>query len=552
MPNARVLELDKGRALKPHLGSRASGSTLTRRPRAHRRPRPLTIVVAAGGLVLTGIFTWAASTANQNDDNRLLQLQTRQVASTLGMALPSVQSKLEDGLAVATLSGSRSTFRAFAMNQPTGTAKFVSESLWERTSSGATMLTYSGSKPRLVQDGLATRFFQRLPPTSELRVSDILGGSSPRLGYAEQAPGSTRFIVYAESAIPSGRKLAVPKSSPFGALRYAIYLGKRPQPSNLIAASVATPVTGQKAVASVPFGNTTITVVATPSTELTGTLSSSLPWIVLGVGLLLTIATAATVEYIGRRRREAEQLAGYVNELYGEQRSIATTLQHALLPEALPEIPGMEIAARYVAGADGVEVGGDWYEVVPLGKGRFVFVVGDVSGRGLRAASVMASLRFASRGFALEEHPPSAIIDQLRKTLDFGTEVNFATVLCGLVHVPSREVVLANAGHLPPILCHNGSARIMDVHPVPPIGVRTSREAHSTVVTVPAGSTLLAYTDGLIERRREDIDSGIQRLEKSVVRNTSSIELLLDKVITDLTGEAPSDDVALLGMRWAK
>jgi serine phosphatase RsbU (regulator of sigma subunit) len=132
--------------------------------------------------------------------------------------------------------------------------------------------------------------------------------------------------------------------------------------------------------------------------------------------------------------------------LYAEQRSVAETLQHSLLLQALPSVSGVEIAARYLPGAEGVDIGGDWYDVVLLGGDRFAFVVGDVSGRGVRAASVVASLRFAARGFALEGHGPATILGHLARTLDFASEGRFATVLCGVIDTGRRKMVLGDAG----------------------------------------------------------------------------------------------------------
>jgi len=528
----------------------ARAKTVSVLPAGRRAPRRLSVIVAAGGLALTAVLAWTASTANHSSNNRLLRLQVRQTVSALSSALPSVQSQLVDALKVATATNSSSIFKSFVSDEAGGKGEFTSLSLWQRGGTGTKLLTFVGAEPELVLDGAARSFFAHVRPSATLQVTGILKSSSPRLGYAEMEPGETHYVVYAESALPASRKLVVPSSSAFSDLNFALYLGKRQLPSQLIEASVTTPIRGLHAVASLPFGNTAITVVGTPTTQLTGTLSASLVWIVVIIGAVLSLASATTVEYVARRRWIAERLAEDVARLYAEQHSIAETLQRAILPEQIPAIAGMEIAVRYLPGVNGVDVGGDWYDVVPLEEGRFVFVVGDVSGRGVKAAAVMASLHYASRGFALEGHPPEGILEQLAKTLDISRDEHFATVLVGLVDVARHQVTIANAGHLPPVLCSANKAAVVPIQPGSPIGISNRLTVEPLLVTVEAHATLIAYTDGLVERRGESLDEGIGRLQIAAERNTSTLEELLSGIVTDLTMDAPDDDIALIGLRW--
>ena len=142
-----------------------------------------------------------------------------------------------------------------------------------------------------------------------------------------------------------------------------------------------------------------------------------------------------------------EQLGG----LYGEQRTIAETLQQALLPRTNPSIPNLEIATRYVAGTVGVDIGGDWYSTLPIDDAHFAFVIGDVSGRGIDAASIMARLRFTIRAYLLEGHAPDTVLEMCSHQLDIEYDGHFATVLVGVGDLETRRVVLANAGHPRPI-----------------------------------------------------------------------------------------------------
>ena len=155
---------------------------------------------------------------------------------------------------------------------------------------------------------------------------------------------------------------------------------------------------GRRASVTVPFGDSQLLVVMSPRTELGGTLLARLWWILAIIGGLLTASAAALVARLSLRRRDAESLAAENARLYSRQRSVAQTLQHSLLMETFPPVDGLDFAARYIAGVDGIDIGGDWYDVVDLENGTVLLVVGDVSGRGLEAATTMASLRYAARG----------------------------------------------------------------------------------------------------------------------------------------------------------
>jgi serine phosphatase RsbU (regulator of sigma subunit) len=293
-----------------------------------------------------------------------------------------------------------------------------------------------------------------------------------------------------------------------------------------------------------------LTLTTSARTSLTGSLGVILPWSAAVGGTLITLLAALLIERLVRRREGAERLTSEIGRLYIEQRSVAETLQKAILPQRLPAVPGMQIAVRYLPGAGGADVGGDWYDVVPLDDGRFVFVVGDVSGHGVRAAAMMASLHYASRAYALEGHPPAVILDQLTRTMDIARDGHFATVLCGLVDVRTREVTLANAGHLPPVLCGDRGASLVTAKPGSPIGIPGLAPFEPAIVTAAARDTLIAYTDGLVERRGETLDTGMERLMDAATRDSSSLEDLLSSIITELTGDSPADDIALIGLRW--
>jgi serine phosphatase RsbU (regulator of sigma subunit) len=275
------------------------------------------------------------------------------------------------------------------------------------------------------------------------------------------------------------------------------------------------------------------------------------------VGILLSIGAGALTVRLIQRRRNAEDLAGRLEraleenqQLYAEQRNIAQTLQHALLPDDLSDLGGAEASGRYEPGEQGVEIGGDWYDVIPAGDQRLLVVVGDVSGHGLAAAATMASLRYAIHAYAAQNDPPATILTKLSSLLTVTTSRQLATVLCALVDVEGRTLTVTSAGHLPPLLISDGRGEYVDGVVGLPIGVENDATYTSTTVAVPPAATFLAFTDGLIERRGESLDQGLARLREAAVADDLDLPELLAAVVAELRQGPAEDDTAIVGVRW--
>ena len=316
------------------------------------------------------------------------------------------------------------------------------------------------------------------------------------------------------------------------------------------------PIRTQHASISIPFGNNSFTFVVTPRHPLVGSFPQRLPWLIAIVGVLLSIGAALLTMRLIQRRRHAEDLADSLEQiaeenrrLYSEQRSIAQTLQHALLPEALPKVLGVETGARYEAGSEGVDIGGDWYDLIALDDHRLLLVVGDVSGRGLRAAATMASLRYAIHAYAAQDDPPATILTKLSKLVNVGRTGQLATILCALVDVEAHKLTVTSAGHLPPLLISNGTGTFVKSAVGVPIGVNSRATYTSTAVSTPPAATLLAFTDGLVERRGESIDAGLQRLQTAATGNHCDLDQLLGRLLEELRHDG-DDDTAIAGLRW--
>jgi serine phosphatase RsbU (regulator of sigma subunit)/anti-sigma regulatory factor (Ser/Thr protein kinase) len=227
------------------------------------------------------------------------------------------------------------------------------------------------------------------------------------------------------------------------------------------------------------------------------------------------------------------------------ERTAAAALQRSLLPAALPSVPGLELAARYVPGGGG-EVGGDWYDVFDLPSGRLCVVVGDVVGRGLQASVAMGRLRSAVRAYALLTEDPAELLRKLDAQVQHFERGVVATVLCAIVEVAQSVVWVASAGHPPPARClPGGSGELVELDPAPPIGLTPLRHRHPVAVELPPGSCLVLYTDGLVERRREALDVGLARLTEAL--RPGPADQLCARIMGRLIGsETSADDVALL------
>lgn len=230
---------------------------------------------------------------------------------------------------------------------------------------------------------------------------------------------------------------------------------------------------------------------------------------------------------------------------------IAETLQRSLLPDRLPEIPGVLMAARYVPASAGMEVGGDWYDVVQLPGGHVAVAIGDVAGHGLRAAATMGQLRMALRAYAIQEHSPVRVMGRVRELVQRLIPAEMATLLYLVFDPDTGSVTFSNAGHLPPLLVDDdGGVRYLEEGLAPPLGAGSHPDYDvEAAAHVAPGSTLLLFTDGLVERRGISIRSGLARLEQEASASAPDLDGLCDHLLASLLEKEVADDVALLALR---
>ena len=252
---------------------------------------------------------------------------------------------------------------------------------------------------------------------------------------------------------------------------------------------------------------------------------------------------------VGLLERAADRIALAVDR--ARQHTVADLLQRTLLPARLPDLPGLEMAARYLPGSDETHVGGDWYDVVLLPHGRVGIAIGDVVSRGVRAAAVMGQMRIALRAYALDGDGPGPVLDRLDRLVRGMGEREMATVAYAVLDPAEHTMTLGLAGHLPPLLISgSGEARLVEATRSRPVGVAAARRYEETTVPIERGDTVVLYTDGLVERRGASIDDGLERLvaSGSAVARLDPDELC-DRLLADAEASAVPDDVAVLAVR---
>jgi serine phosphatase RsbU (regulator of sigma subunit)/anti-sigma regulatory factor (Ser/Thr protein kinase) len=231
-----------------------------------------------------------------------------------------------------------------------------------------------------------------------------------------------------------------------------------------------------------------------------------------------------------------------------EERRIAETLQRQLLPQELPAIAGLELACRYLPAA-GTSLGGDWYDAFTLSGGRVALAVGDVVGHGVAAAAVMAQLRTALRAYAAEGHPPGVVVESVNRLMWNLGPTAMTTLAYSVLDPAEEELELIVAGHPPALLiAGDGTARYLPLQGAMALGASQGSRYRSQTLPFAAGSTLVLYTDGLVERRGTSIDTGLERLRANC-EGIDEVDELCVHVLDSMVAGEPADDVALVAAR---
>ncbi|MGW6417354.1 SpoIIE family protein phosphatase [Streptomyces sp. NPDC055055] len=342
---------------------------------------------------------------------------------------------------------------------------------------------------------------------------------------------------------PLGRTLAFPPNAPYT----RALCERRPFVVTEFDAQAIAPAAGHSATPAELLGLGVHSFMMTP---------------LLARGVVLGLATFYRTRPVGPYTDDEVALAGELAaraavcvdnaRLYRREHDTAAVLQRSMLPQHITPPPGIEVAHRYLPASDVNEVGGDWYDVIALEDGRAALVIGDVMGHGTAAAAVMGRLSASVRALARLELAPEDMLHQLEAALSDLAEPMIATFLSVVVDPATGLCRITRAGHPPPAAVHpDGTVHLLDVPPGLPLGVGGS-DFTTTEVTLPLGSLLVLYTDGLVEARSSDIDERLAELTDLLAAPVPSLTDLCDRLVTHLVPASADDDIALLITRINK
>jgi hypothetical protein len=523
------------------------------RPAARRRLlRSVSVLALVVALLGTAVAGWFARLVVDDQQHRLLTERTDEVALLMSSAISTIPAQLsaQGGILRAT-NGSRPAYERAATND-LGASTTQTFAWLRRSPDGGSYEVLAAAGPGLAEGDVvtdpATRQALDRAMTQQSMVATRVHGADRRLGFAlgpPAAPAGT--VVYRESALGPVRPPQAAGTAPFSELDVAIYATPTRRAGQvLVSTTDALPMDGDTRTRPLAAGASKWVLVVQARGPLVGRLADSAPTGILVVGLLGSLLIAAVIESTARRRDAA--LA-----LYAGEHQLAETLQRSLLPQ-LPDLPGLDLAARYLASGSGQMVGGDWFDVFPVHGGRVGVAVGDVIGHDLAAASAMAQIRATLRAYAVDGDPPVTVVTRLDHLVDTFALTQLVTVMYGVLEPSaadgSRLFRWTNAGHLPPLLRHpSGRVEPLAGGDSVVIGAPIAAAHAQAERVVRPGSTLVLFTDGLVERPGGSLDDAMQRLADSVAQVDGDADALCEHLIDQVSVPQLRDDIALLAVR---
>jgi len=505
-------------------------------------------------LILSFLAFWVTRVLVRDQESRLLTERAREVQLVFNTAISDLPTTLGAlGDTVKTTKGSITAFDNMAKSElATSTSPLTYA--WLAPAGGGFRVkaevgggltvgqTVGGPRALVLAEALGTA---KLAPTS------VIGSGSKRLlGFAlgpPSAPAGT--VLYRQSNLGPVAAPRQASTAAFSELKVVLYASPKVDPAQVLVTTTRDlPLHGSARYEALAVGGTNWTLGVAAIRPLVGSVAANAPWVVLGGAAIGAVLIAAVIEVAARRRDEALRL-------YASEHQLAETLQRSLLPE-LPALPGLELAARYLAGEQGQEVGGDWFDAFAIPGDRVGVVIGDVIGHDIRAAAAMSQIRATLRAFAWQGDRPAQVLDQLDRLVNTLGLTPLVTVFYGILEAPAsdggRLFRYANAGHLPPLVKDpQGRVQFLTdgasvVIGAPAVGVRGQAEQ-----LLPAGATLLLYTDGLVEVPGGSLQDALVRLANTVAEDVSGLNA--DALCEHLLASAPvgglrRDDVALLAV----
>lgn len=505
----------------------------------------LPLVVAAVLVAVTvGVTAFAASVID-NQESRLLTERANEVNLVLTGSLSAVSTKLESLAEAYRIGGVKGFDEAAAEQVSTGSGR-TALGLLRPGPQGYTVVAAYGrglSAGQTVTGSAADsmRATQKSLKVTATRV--YLSGGTRSVGFALGTTGGT--VVFQQSLLGAVHPPSEAGTRAFSELRVVLFATAEPDRNQVVVATTgAVPLEGTVKYLPLMAGTTRWLTGVAARHPLVGSVAEAAPWAALGVGLAGSVLVFLLIEGMARRRDAAV-------EARASEHRFAESLQRRLLP-AVPALAGLDVASVYVPGADYQQVGGDWFDVFELPSGQVAVVIGDVMGHDVEAAALMAQLRASLRSFASQGGDPSVTVGALARFMDLFAVPAVATTVFGILDPPDldgqRWFRWSNAGHLPPLLrLPDGRVDSLDGALSPLLGAPSTSQRPVAGRTLPPGSTLLMYTDGLVEIQGESLSVTIAGLSQVLSRagGATAGELCA----TVLAAQLPSrrhDDVALL------
>ena len=542
---------------------RAPGRRGTRRrpPVAKRSASGLSVATIVAMIITLGVGAfgaWGTHSVVRDQQRRLLSERASEVGLLFTSAIGGVTSSLTAtrGVLHAT-NGSSNAFASAVEDQVlAGASSKTTLALLAPAEGGFRVVAVAGPLLTVGQvvSGDRAATLNKTRNTANLVSTPVLGSGNDRaIGFAVDAEakvgGIGSDVLYRESSLgklSAGRQAG---SAPFHEVSVVLYADNSMAASQLIISTTGGAIPAKGSVYSKEaIGASTWLLGVRAKGSLVGGVAASAWWIVLLAGIVAALLLATLIEFAVRRRDAA--LALYVAE--NQQ---AETLQRSLLP-TLPQLPDLELAARYQAGGAGQKVGGDWFDAFALPEGLVGFAIGDVIGHDLEAAAAMSQVRAALRAYAYEGDDPASVLSRLDVLVTTFELTELVSVVYGVLGPigadGQRTLKLANAGHLPPLLQDPEGAvsEIVEGSSVV-IGVPVAEERGQTERVLAPGSTLLLFTDGLLEGPTLSLAETMPQLEEVVAGHNpdAGCEALCERVLASRPNQNQRDDIALLALR---
>lgn len=518
----------------------------------------LSLVTLILMLAATGLTAWAIRGTVHSQEDRLLRERANEVGLVFREAITSLSSQLNTvGGVLRATHASPIAFKRASAALIAGSRGRDSIVLLRKTAAGyrADLANGPAFKPHEEFPASLVLTLDRAGTAAQMVPTQIMGAGADRtIGFAlgpPAAPDGT--VIYLQISLGTLGPPRAAGTSPFNELHVVLYDAVTPDPAEaLVTTTNKIPLSGDVRVVPVDAGVATWTIQVSAVDPLVGSTTANAQWLALAAGTVLSILLTLVVEIETRRRRSA--LA-----LYRSEHRIAEELQRSLLP-VIPAIDDLDIAARYLPGSADQEVGGDWYDAFELEGGYLGLAVGDVLGHDIEAAVLMSRVQTALRAHAIVGEQPGEVLDRLEHLVASLHTDRLVTVFYAALGPPDdygqRQLVYANAGHPPPLL-HDASGAVVELDGASSLllGVPTPdgevRPQHT--LTVQDGSTLLLFTDGLVEVPGESLTVLIGQLKRAMADSAPSTtpEQLCDRLLSTMRPVARSDDVALLVVRTA-